>query len=98
MGIEIPETGWVLPDNLRDELTIPPGPVISGDKLPESVSDHEKLVTVGDRCTLAFHKNGIIPDISIVDFRTRRSEKENYKVELQSIRLGSSGSGIPRAG
>lgn len=73
-SVEVPDVGWYVQDTLREELNRAPGPIISEKEIPERVKGYERLVTVGDHCTLTFIGKGIIPDISIVDFKTRRSE------------------------
>ena len=37
----------------------------------DSIEDAKKIVAVGDVCVSALRKSGIIPDISVIDGRTK---------------------------
>jgi hypothetical protein len=59
---------------MREELKAPLGPVLSGADAFEAVRSAAKVVTIGDACTLDLLDRGRVPDIAVVDFKTRREE------------------------
>ncbi|MDG6220690.1 MAG: DUF359 domain-containing protein [Candidatus Thermoplasmatota archaeon] len=63
-----------LPENLRERLKEPIGPVMTGKELAEVMSSAERLITVGDVVTGFALENGITPHLSLVDRKTRREE------------------------
>ncbi len=68
---ESPEILWVLPENMRNELSEPFGPVITGDDV-ESLREKD-IVSVGDVCSITLYQRGIMPHLAIVDGKTKRS-------------------------
>jgi GTP-dependent dephospho-CoA kinase len=64
---------FFLPKNLRDELRNPIGKILTQ---PQEVQIYRKnalmVISVGDICSLFLHKAGYTPDLSIIDFKTRR--------------------------
>ena len=74
-----------LPDSLRDALRETPGPVLSGDAIREAVKGAAVLVSVGDYCTKDLLQRRILPDIAIVDFKTRREERLTYADVLENF-------------
>ncbi len=64
----------ILPVNLREQLRKPVGSVITDiRKIKESISNHSLLITVGDIVTKSLRDINCMPDIEIIDFKTRRS-------------------------
>ena len=74
-----------LPKELREELKNPLGEVVLEDQLKAVLSDLEKIVTVGDLCSLTLYERDIIPDIAIVDFATRRGDVGNMRAKILKI-------------
>ena len=74
-----------LPEELRDELKVPLGKVVEEDRLPKVLEQAEKIVTVGDMCSLTLFEMGIVPDIAVVDFKTRRGEVGDKRPEILKI-------------
>jgi uncharacterized protein (UPF0218 family) len=74
-----------LPKELRDELKNPLGEVVLEDQLKEVLADLEKIVTVGDLCSLTLYERDIIPDIAIVDFSTRRGDVGDLRAKILKI-------------
>lgn len=63
-----------LPPGLRKELRKPIGSIITDlTKIKEAKSKDSLLITVGDIVTKSFRDINRIPDIEIIDFKTRRS-------------------------
>lgn len=73
-----PECDLKLPEHLRNKLKVTLGPVVSG-KLPEKYQQASCIISVGDVVTDILVEQGIIPDVSIVDQKTRRGDYEPKK-------------------
>ena len=73
-----------LPDEMRGELRKPLGRI---SKEIEDI-DNNRLITVGDIVTYNFLENDVIPDVSVVDRKTKR-EKVDAEIEesLEKIEL-----------
>jgi uncharacterized protein (UPF0218 family) len=64
---------WVLPERLRGELSKVVGKLVSTkSEMLAEVKASRFVVTVGDVVTLDFLEAGRVPDISVVDYRTKR--------------------------
>jgi len=72
----------LMPDNLRDELKEPLGPIITDDELPEHVKD-QVLAVVGDVASAHILKAGYRPKLIIVDFKTRRGDEGEAPTEIR---------------
>ncbi len=74
---------YKLPPELRDELRIPLGKIVGEKELEEL---DPPIISVGDMATLTLKRCGIIPDVSIVDFKTKRKEcDEKTRKEIEGI-------------
>jgi uncharacterized protein (UPF0218 family) len=74
-----------LPEELRVELGTAIGPIVSSDGLPDAVGAPFKLIAVGDLCSVSALIEGLLPDVIVVDFKTRRgneAEIEEFFREL----------------
>jgi uncharacterized protein (UPF0218 family) len=74
-----------LPEELRDELKVPLGRVVKEAQLSAILENAGKIVTVGDMCSLTLFEMGIVPDIAVVDFKTRRGEVGDKRPEILKI-------------
>ncbi len=70
---------WVLPDHLRDRMKRVVGKIVSAEDMLREIEDSEFVVTVGDIVTLTLLELGRIPDISIVDYKTKRKPMAEIK-------------------
>ena len=64
-----------LPENLREQLREPIGPVVKGDELEKILLSADILVAVGDVVTSTAISVGITPDIAVLDGATKREEE-----------------------
>jgi uncharacterized protein (UPF0218 family) len=71
-----------LPDEMRSELKEPLGRV-SPDVEKEGLGDG-RVVAVGDMVTYHLLESGIVPDVAVVDGRTKREEVDEEVVERWS--------------
>ncbi|KAA0001793.1 MAG: DUF359 domain-containing protein [Thermoplasmata archaeon] len=76
---------YVLPKEKREELRKPLGEVIDEETLKKR-EIKGKIVTIGDKVTLTLKKNGIQPDMAIIDYKIER--KECSKEEKQVLSNG----------
>jgi len=74
-----------LSDTMRVELQRPLGPVLSGASAFEAVRDAAKVVTVGDACTLDLAARGRIPDVAVVDYKTKREQIQGANARLAAL-------------
>lgn len=74
-----------LPDELRERLRRPLGPVRSGAEAYEAVLGARKVVSVGDACTLDLARRGRTPDVAIVDFKTKREEDPSLRERVRAL-------------
>lgn len=70
---------------MRGELRRPLGPVLSGAAAFEAVRDAVKVVTVGDACTFDLAARGRMPDVAVVDFKTRREVDSERRALLRTV-------------
>ena len=80
-----PKETLSLPKELRDELKNPLGEVVLEDHLEEALRNSEKIVTVGDLCSITLYDHGIVPDIAVVDYTTRRGDIGELKAKILKI-------------
>lgn len=73
-----------LPESLREKLARPAGSVSSEDGLSERLAGCGRLISVGDMVTVTLVKNGLIPDIAVIDYRTRRGPCDRKSREILS--------------
>ncbi|MFO7992311.1 MAG: GTP-dependent dephospho-CoA kinase family protein [Thermoplasmata archaeon] len=76
-GNKIPDTDLRLPVKERFILRDILGEIIKGE-LPERFMNYSPIITVGDFVTNTLFQQGIIPDVSIIDGKTRRG---SYSIE-----------------
>jgi len=65
---------YVLPEGLRSELQAPMGPVLTGELLLAAVRDVPRLATVGDVVTRTLLEAGVVPQVMVIDGKTKRTE------------------------
>ncbi len=71
---------YAVPENLRKELGTPIGIVLTAKKdILKEISGSEFVITVGDIVTLDLLDSGFIPDLSIIDYMTKRDSKSNLE-------------------
>jgi uncharacterized protein (UPF0218 family) len=66
----------LLPDELIPEVRVPLGELLEGENPKVDFSGLQKLVTVGDQCTVNIIRQGFVPDLAIVDYRVKRHNTE----------------------
>ena len=71
---------YAVPDDLRSTLAAPVGILLSArEDILKEIGGSRFIVTVGDVVTLDLLESGIIPDISIVDYITKRDTQSSLK-------------------
>jgi len=69
----------ILPTGMRAELARPLGPVLRGRSFGDAIGTAKPLVAVGDVVTAELVRAEHMPDVAIVDFRTRRADNPEAK-------------------
>ena len=73
-----------MPDSLRGKLSQPIGILVRNRaELADALKKSDFIVSVGDVVTLDILESGIIPDISIVDYMTKRVTREDLKARFE---------------
>ena len=71
---------YIMPDELRHELGAPIGKILTSiEDISNEIVGSKFTVTVGDIVTLDLLEAGIIPDISIIDYKTKRMPMDQAK-------------------
>ena len=76
---------WVLPEEMRDELAEVVGEIIPDELILEKLADSGVIITIGDVVTLSLLEKGIRPDLSIVDYQTKRMPDDELKERLAAF-------------
>ncbi len=74
-----------LPDELRAEVGSAIGPIVSSQELAGAVGRPAKLVAVGDICSVSALTQGLLPDVIVVDFKTRRGDEEEIREYFEGL-------------
>ncbi len=74
-----------LPESLRENLKWPLGPIVHGPDVLGTIGAASPVVSVGDFCTLDLIARGRTPDISLVDFKTKRQEDPELREAFERI-------------
>ncbi|MFO7792994.1 MAG: DUF359 domain-containing protein [Candidatus Saliniplasma sp.] len=72
----IPKSDLRVPNGLRKPLKEKVGDLVDG-KLPERYTKYDCIITVGDVVTDVLIEQDIVPDLALVDGKTRRGEYES---------------------
>ena len=71
---------YIVPENMRTSLAAPVGILATTkEEILKEIAQSEIVVTVGDIVTLGLLESGIEPDISIVDYMTKREFGDELK-------------------
>lgn len=79
---DIKKYDLILPDDQRDVLKENLGVLVDGG-LPEGYSDKRPIITVGDVVTDKLIEQGVIPDVAIIDGKTRRGDYGSTGPEIE---------------
>ena len=71
----------ILPENLRPELQKPIGIVMKETSELMHLVKNKIIIAVGDIISSELKKEGVVPAISIIDFKTRRHEIDHQKID-----------------
>ncbi len=74
-----------LPEALRADLARPLGRLVRGNEVVAAVRGAKPLVTVGDYTTADLVERGILPQIAVVDFKTKRIEEPRWHTKLKGV-------------
>lgn len=76
----------VLPPHLRHRLGEITGQIVPEDALRNALRDSRVIVTIGDVVTLTLLEAGMVPDISVVDFKTKRIPQRELEARLAKFK------------
>jgi uncharacterized protein (UPF0218 family) len=85
-GVPIPkDASLVLPEDMRDELRVPLGPVLQEDELVDHLPADGQLCTVGDMTTETAHRLGLTIHLAVVDYQTKREPDRRWVTALAPV-------------
>jgi len=76
---------WRLPEGMRQEMKAPVGKIVDDDGLKAALEGSKVVAAVGDIVTLTMARMGIEPKIVVVDFKTKRLDREELAAELRTV-------------
>ncbi len=79
-----------LTDELRGELKIPFGELISEEEFLERVKDNGLIMAIGDVCLITMLEKGLEPSIAVYDLKSEREKLEEKDAERILKRYGTS--------
>ena len=80
-----PERDLELPEDLRDELAKPMGEFVDEGSLTKHLKGAPRVVSVGDVVTVTLLRAGMVPDVAVFDYRTKRSELASMKEHIAGM-------------
>lgn len=75
-----------LPESMREELKKPLGIVADTKDLEKFLTKSYIVVAVGDITTITLYEKNYIPDIAVVDFKTKRKNSEELKKKICAVK------------
>jgi hypothetical protein len=83
----MPDTGphLSLPDEARDAMREPLGPVIQESDLVLHVRRSDTIITVGDMVTVTLVDAGYQVALALFDYKTKRTDTRNFRERLQKL-------------
>lgn len=83
--MRVPRKGWILPEELRGQLTMPFGNLLSEKEAVAQLRSGERSVTVGDVVSLSMLENGVQPDLMVYDLRNERQSMDRLARSILSL-------------
>ncbi|OPY31819.1 MAG: hypothetical protein A4E32_01422 [Methanomassiliicoccales archaeon PtaU1.Bin124] len=86
----VPKNGWVLPDRMRECLSMPFGEVMTESEAVKAAKRCRMVSSVGDVVSLAMVQNGILPHLTIYDRVTERAPMtllDNHLKEMPGMNV-----------
>ena len=74
-----------LPEEMREELRVPLGPVVQEGDLPARLAGTGPVCTVGDMTTETVHRLGVPIKLAIVDYQTQREPDARWADALAPV-------------
>jgi uncharacterized protein (UPF0218 family) len=78
-------TEMVLPEDMREELKVPLGPVVQEGELAQLLAGKGPICTVGDMTTETVHRLGPPIHLAIVDYQTKRRHDARWEEVLAPV-------------
>jgi uncharacterized protein (UPF0218 family) len=85
-GVPLPRNiTLVLPEDMREELKVPLGPVVQEGELASLVPTEGPVCTVGDMTTETVHRLGLHIHLAVVDYQTQREPSSRWREVLAPV-------------
>ncbi len=83
--LNVPRKGWRLPKEIRSDLVMPFGSLVSEEEAVRDMRESAFSVTVGDVVSLSMLESGEQPDLMVYDLRTERKAMNELASRLASL-------------
>jgi len=85
-GVPLPrDVTLLLPEDMRDELKVPLGPVVQEGEVAAHLPGLGPLCTVGDMTTETLHRSGHPIHLAVVDYQTKREPDARWVEALATV-------------
>jgi uncharacterized protein (UPF0218 family) len=85
-GLPVPANAiMMLPEDMREELKVPLGPVLDEDELASAIEGARSVCTVGDMTTETVHRIGTPIHMAVVDYQTKREPDARWADALATV-------------
>ncbi len=75
---------YILPESLRNELKKPLGKVVDENRIMDEIKNR-KVTAVGDAVAVTIYEKGVVPDLTVVDFKIMRKELNGLREKVSHI-------------
>lgn len=76
---------YILPETLKEELRIPLGKLIQETELEKELKNARYIIAVGDITAITLFEKGIVPNLTVVDFKTKRKFSKEIADKVKKI-------------
>lgn len=76
---------YILPESMKEELRVPLGKLIKDDELIKELKNAKYIIAVGDITAITLFERGIIPNLTVVDFKTKRQFSKEIADKVKKI-------------
>lgn len=75
---------YVLPESLRNKLKKPLGKVVDENRIMDEIKNR-KITVIGDAVAITVYEKGVVPDLTVVDFKIMRKELKGLREKVSNI-------------
>lgn len=76
---------YILPESMKEELRVPFGKLIKENDLIKELKNAKYIIAVGDMTAITLFEKGIVPNLTVVDFKTKRQFSKEIADKVKKI-------------